>query len=47
VALVAKAAVLSWVGKGKGNGKGMTVPAHNLRGSNTSNIQIGHLRMAS
>jgi hypothetical protein len=45
VALVAKAAVLSWVGKG--NGKGMTVPAHNLRGSNTSNIQIGHLRIAS
>ena len=46
---MAKAAVLSWVGKGKGKGKGkgMTVPAHNLRGSNTSNIQIGHLRIAS
>jgi hypothetical protein len=47
VALVAKAAVLSWVGKVKGNGKGMTVPAHNLRGSNTSSIQIGHLRITS
>jgi hypothetical protein len=45
VALVAKAVVLSWVEKG--NGKGMTVPAHNFRGSNTSNIQIGHLRIAS
>jgi hypothetical protein len=43
VALVAKAEVLSWVGKGRG----MTVPAHNLKGSNTSNIQICHLRMSS
>jgi hypothetical protein len=43
VALVGKAVVLSWVG----NGNGMTVPAHNLRGSNTSSIQIGHLRITS
>jgi hypothetical protein len=43
VALMVKAAVLSWVGKGKG----MNTPAHNLMGSNTSSIQIGHLRMPS
>jgi hypothetical protein len=45
VTLVVKTAVLSWVGSGNGNG--MTVPAHTLRGSNTSSIQIGHLRIAS